>query len=90
MVLSNTNILLLHNNKDNSVTKEKRLIQRLKKAIAEVNECSNLLAKDNIYANIKHLGREESGGEQIELHDVLLFKSLLKEKSPLKENHDSK
>lgn len=62
------------------MTKEERLIQRLVGAIAEVNECSGLLAKENIYVHIMHLGREAHGGDQIELRDVLLHKSLLKEK----------
>lgn len=62
------------------MTKEQRLIQRLAEAVAEVNECSELLSKENIYVHIMHLGREAHSGDRIELRDVLLHKSLLREK----------
>lgn len=55
------------------------LIEQLKLSIDSVNECSKQLSQQQIFVYLKQKNRELGFGDQIELHDVILHKSLIKE-----------
>lgn len=56
------------------------LIDRLKSAIETVNECSSRLAQENIFAHIGTKSKVKPlQGDNIELRDVILHKSLISE-----------
>jgi hypothetical protein len=66
--------------------KDQQLIDRVKSAIETINQCSDQLAANDIFLYIRTVSKKTSyEGDHIELYDVILHKSLLKEPA----NNDS-
>ncbi len=60
--------------------KEQKLIEQLKKAVEDLNQCSSRLAESDIFVYLRIKSRDNNRqGDQIEINDVILHKSLLKE-----------
>lgn len=60
--------------------KDQQLIDRIKAAVETINQCSDQLAANDIYVYLRTTSKKTSlQGDNVELYDVILHKSLLKE-----------
>lgn len=58
--------------------KEQKLIERLKQAVDELNQCSSLLAESDIFVYLKMKSRDDNKqSHEIEVANIILHKSLL-------------
>lgn len=62
------------------MAKDQQLVDRIKSAVETINQCSEQLAANNVFVYLRIPSKTSSHkGDQVELYDIILHKSLLKE-----------